>query len=126
MARNPETAPSPASGARRIARTAAAAVTAEERQAYKATNDKLKGLSELYCSSCAYCNVCPQEIAIPKIFAIYNEFQTGGNWAKAIEGYKALGEHSAEKCISCGLCVEQCPQNIPIFEKLAQVHKRFA
>ena len=34
------------------------------------------------------------------------------------------GKADWEKCVSCGLCVEQCPQQIPIFEKLAKVHER--
>ena len=100
-------------------------LSAEENAAILEAGVKMYQLMQIPCTACDYCNVCPQEIAIPKIFALYNAFQTRGYFAKTIEGYKALGEHSAEKCISCGLCVEQCPQNIPIFEKLAQIHKRF-
>ena len=99
-------------------------LTAEENAAMLEAGAKMYQLMQVPCTACDYCNVCPQEIAIPKIFAIYNEFQTVGTWAKAVEEYKALGDRNAEKCISCGLCVEQCPQNIPIFEKLAQIHKR--
>jgi predicted aldo/keto reductase-like oxidoreductase len=29
------------------------------------------------CTACDYCSVCPQEIPIPKIFSIYNHFQSG-------------------------------------------------
>ena len=99
-------------------------LTAEENAIMRKAGEKMYQLMQIPCTACDYCNVCPQEIAIPQIFAIYNELQTTGSWAKAAADYKALGEHTAEKCISCGLCVEQCPQNIPVFEKLAQVQKR--
>jgi predicted aldo/keto reductase-like oxidoreductase len=76
------------------------------------------------CTACDYCSVCPQEIPIPKIFSIYNHFQSEGTWFHAVQDYKALGEINGGKCVSCGMCVEQCPQNIPIFEQLAKIHER--
>ena len=76
------------------------------------------------CTGCDYCNVCPQGIPIPKIFAIYNRFMSKGTWFYAVKEYKELGEPNATQCVSCGLCVEQCPQHISIFEELAKVHNR--
>lgn len=77
------------------------------------------------CTACNYCNVCPQEIAIPDIFAIHNQQQLNGDYFGARKAYNALGDRTAEKCLSCGLCVEQCPQQIAIFEKLADIHKEY-
>ena len=99
-------------------------LSAEENAIMLEAGVKMHKLMQIPCTACDYCNVCPQEIAIPQIFAIYNEFQTAGTWAKAVADYKALEGHTAEKCVSCGLCVEQCPQHIPIFDKLAQIHGR--
>ena len=76
------------------------------------------------CTGCNYCNVCPQEIPIPKIFEIYNHFMSEGTWYHAVQNYKALGEINGGKCVSCGECVKVCPQQIPIFEQLAKIHER--
>lgn len=76
------------------------------------------------CTACDYCSVCPQQIPIPRIFGIYNRFQSKGTWFYAVKEYKELGEPNATACVSCGLCVEQCPQHIQIFEELAKVHDR--
>ena len=76
------------------------------------------------CTACDYCNVCPQNIPIPKIFKIFNHFQSEGTWFHAVKDYKELGEPNGAQCVSCGLCVEQCPQHIEIFEQLAKIHDR--
>ena len=105
---------------------AAASVTAEERQAYKATNDKLKGLSELYCSGCAYCNVCPQGIRPQQHFKAYNRAKVWGLYEAAKEDYLADGLYKeAEKCLNCGACSAECPQFIGIPEKMAEIREYF-
>ena len=98
----------------------------EELERILAAGAKLRAAMLIPCTACDYCNVCPQGIPIPKIFAIYNHFQQEGTWQKAVSDYQALGEPNASACVSCGMCVEQCPQHIPIFEKLAKIHSRLA
>lgn len=99
-------------------------LTAEENAAILAAGDKMRQAVQIPCTGCDYCNICPQEIAIPKIFAIANKLQLDGNWMKAEADYKALEDHTADKCIQCGACVEACPQHIAVFEELAKAHKR--
>ena len=77
------------------------------------------------CTTCGYCKVCPQEIAIPEIFEIYNSQQLNGNYLDSKTAYWNLGEKNAQNCVSCGTCVQQCPQQIPIFQKLADIHKEY-
>lgn len=101
-------------------------LTEEENAAILAAGDKMRQLLQVPCTACDYCNVCPEEIAIPKIFAIANKLQLDGNWMKAEADYKALEGHTADKCVSCGACVQACPQHIQVFEELAKIHKRFA
>ena len=101
-------------------------LTEAENAAILAAGDKMRSFMQTPCTGCDYCNVCPQEIAIPKIFAISNKLQLDGNHIRAGAEYKALEGHTADKCVSCGLCVEQCPQHIQIFEELAKVHKRLS
>lgn len=101
-------------------------LTDEENAAILAAGDKLRQILQIPCTGCDYCNVCPEEIAIPKIFAIANQLQLDGNWMKAEADYKALEGHTADKCITCGACVAQCPQHIAVFEELAKIQKQLA
>lgn len=96
----------------------------EENAAMLEAGAKMRAAALIPCTGCDYCHVCPQGIPIPKIFTIFNHFQSVGTWYHAVQDYKALGEINASKCVSCGMCVEQCPQHIPIFENLAKIHDR--
>ncbi len=107
-------------------RACAGMLTEEERAAMVAAGDKMREFMQIPCTACDYCNICPEEIAIPKIFAIANKLQLDGNWMQAGADYKALEGHQADKCVSCGACVQACPQHIKIFEELAKVHKRMS
>lgn len=84
--------------------------------------DQMRRAISIPCTGCGYCDVCPQNIAIPEIFAIRNRMQQHGSVRTAAEEYKKLGDRDASTCISCGACVEKCPQHIEIFTKLAKIH----
>jgi len=83
------------------------------------------------CTGCAYCvDGCPQKIAIPKYFSLYNAEQQefkgkgftpqGNYYNRLIENYG-----KASECISCGKCEKICPQHLPIRENLKLVAKQF-
>ena len=77
------------------------------------------------CTGCNYCNVCPQNIAIPEIFALQNRRQQNGDARAARAAYATLGEGIASKCIACNTCTQACPQNIDIpkeLQKLAKIY----
>ena len=96
----------------------------EELDKILAAGEKMRSAVLVPCTACDYCNVCPQEIPIPKIFSIYNHFQSKGTWFYAVKEYKELGEPNGAQCVTCGECVKVCPQQIPIFEQLAKIHER--
>lgn len=64
------------------------------------------------CTNCRYCTeVCPQEIAIPELFA-------GVNAKRQETEIPAIKGGMPEDCIKCGKCEENCPQGLKIRELL--------
>ena len=78
------------------------------------------------CTGCAYCvEDCPQNIAIPEYFKIYNhlkQFQgTSEKWDRQKYAKKAKERGKASECIECGLCEGHCPQHLEIRKLLKDV-----
>ena len=77
------------------------------------------------CSSCMYCaDECPELVDIPHIFQIYNDWKMF-SCARSmdIEYFAVLADgRRADSCISCGKCVEKCPQSIDIPQELKRIH----
>lgn len=64
------------------------------------------------CTGCRYCTeVCPQQIAIPEIFAYVNALRQH-------QDLPVLAGGMPDACIKCGKCEESCPQNLNIRELL--------
>ena len=78
------------------------------------------------CTQCEYCLPCPNGVAIPRIFNIYNEAIAFDVWDSARRAYNLFTkpEERADNCIECGQCEEVCPQNIKIIEWLATAHQK--
>ncbi len=93
--------------------------------------DRINANIAVSCTGCNYCTEgCPQNIAIPKYFTLYNadlqEIDEKG-W-KPQEGYyenlaKEFGVPS--DCVACGQCEKACPQHLPITELLKVVAEHF-
>jgi len=64
------------------------------------------------CTACRYCKeVCPQDIAIPELFAAVNA-------KRSEQTIPAIPGGMPADCIKCGKCEEICPQNLKIRELL--------
>lgn len=77
------------------------------------------------CTTCGYCVPCPSGVGIPEVFANYNTGAMFDAWKAAAFSYQAFTVspgHGAEHCVACGACEPQCPQQIPIVEKLKEAH----
>lgn len=88
--------------------------------------DMIRNDIAIPCTGCAYCvEDCPQNIAIPEYFKIYNHLkQFQGTSEKADrQRYtrKAQERGKASECIECGLCEGHCPQHLNIRELLKDV-----
>lgn len=83
------------------------------------------------CTACHYCTEgCPQQIAIPEYFALYNTLQQFGAKEQGMNTsvyYEVLNKShgKASDCIECGQCEEHCPQHLPIIENLKKVAQTF-
>lgn len=83
------------------------------------------------CTGCAYCvEGCPQSIAIPQYFSLYNADRQeveGKDWTPQGEYYDNLTVKfgKASDCIGCGRCESSCPQHLPIIEHLKEVAAHF-
>lgn len=86
--------------------------------------EDLKKFSELYCTGCKYCQPCPAEINIPKIFEMYTYYNVYGlkDHAKnMMRDYVRRGGKTYADCLDCGACEEKCPQHLAIRENLKKV-----
>lgn len=96
---------------------------AEWKQLGTAMED-LKKFNELYCTGCKYCQPCPAGIVIPKIFEMYTYYNVYGlkdHAKKMMQDYMKEGGKTYADCLNCGQCEDQCPQHLPIREKLEEV-----
>jgi len=90
---------------------------------------RLRGMADLYCSGCNYCQPCPNNVIIPSIFDLYNCGKVYGLWDASKWCYAEIGKEDwdhgrrADACNDCGLCEEKCPQHLPIRKQLREAHE---
>ena len=83
--------------------------------------DIIKGNIAIPCTGCAYCTVkCPQNIAIPQYFDLYNKKKQGIDTAQMYQTLAAEYGTPAD-CIGCGQCEDICPQHLPVHDLLGQM-----
>ena len=93
--------------------------------------DIINSSTAIPCTGCAYCtDGCPQKIAIPQYFSLYNEDMREAKekgWTANQTFYKQVAEKSgkAGDCIGCGQCENVCPQHLPIIEHLKSVSAHY-
>jgi len=79
--------------------------------------DLYRTLSPIPCTDCKYCMPCPNDVDIPRNFAVFNSGVMYDAVGDARRGYQFIKEEArASSCIQCGICEEKCPQSIPISE----------
>ena len=78
------------------------------------------------CTSCRYCTeYCPQELDIPKLISLYNEFKfTGGGFLAPMYVNSLSEDKRPYACIGCKACEAVCPQCIKISEVMTDFSKK--
>ena len=88
--------------------------------------DAYLSLSPPSCTACRYCMPCPNGVEIPRVLSLYNEAMIYGDATRPRRMYQNdrmfKAEQRADKCIKCEICLEKCPQQLPIPELLEKAH----
>jgi predicted aldo/keto reductase-like oxidoreductase len=77
------------------------------------------------CTTCGYCQPCPNGVAIADVFSAYNAsamFDAKQAAASAYRAFVVRAGHGADACLECGECEPKCPQTIPIPARLKEAH----
>ena len=100
------------------------AFSAEEWEKLGAAMEQLKKFSELYCTGCKYCQPCPADINIPRIFEIwtyYNVYGLKDHAKNMMHDYLKKDGKTFADCKQCGICEKKCPQHLEIRKHLEKV-----
>ncbi|MBS7656522.1 aldo/keto reductase [Candidatus Bathyarchaeota archaeon] len=106
-------------------------LTKQELQIIERVRQKYAEYGFIGCTSCRYCMPCPNGVAIPEIFALFNLHFTkrGDRNAErevASKYMETVGkEKGVKNCKKCGRCEELCPQHLPIRNLLARAEWTF-
>lgn len=104
-------------------RSATGMLAGANMELFKRVNEAYQSLAPVPCTGCNYCQPCPNNVNIPRIFEIYNEATINENPRAGYEGPSGLPvEQRANQCKECGECVEKCPQQIDIPSELKKAH----
>ncbi len=102
------------------------ALSGEERKLIDQVREIYQASAPVACTGCQYCMPCPNGVAIPRIFELYNEavmyndYQSPRFFYQISAGMKPA--QRADQCTLCGECEALCPQDIPIQECLKKAH----
>lgn len=107
----------------------AGSMTPQELELVARASDKYRELMKVRCTGCGYCMPCPMGVSIPMCFETYNKMHMFGNIeeGKFLYALRMSGEIGGEgpgyasQCVSCGQCMENCPQHIAIPDVLAEL-----
>ncbi len=98
-------------------------LNSEEQKALMSVAANMISKIALPCTSCGYClSHCPQELNIPELLNLYNEFYfTGGGFIAPTVIGTMPEEKRPSACIGCRSCEAVCPQQIKISDALAEL-----
>ncbi len=102
-------------------------LTEEERAIVKAAAGIVTKTLAVPCTACGYCaGECPKNIAIAKVFELYNEKEYFGKGPSFDNDYKDMCAKGGKPsdCIGCRACEARCPQHIEISQRMKDAAKK--
>ena len=108
-------------------RSGPGALTHRELELIDQVRQKYKELGFIGCTGCRYCMPCPEGVAIPEIFGLFNEYYMKARNDEVKTKYREqiTPESQAKRCARCGRCEELCPQGLPIRDLLRSAARIF-
>jgi len=99
----------------------------KEMEIISEARDKFLDIFPVACTGCNYCVPCPEGVAIPNLFELYNEAKIYDRYEVNKKRYLNFFDESAlaDNCIECGQCEEACPQSLDIIDHLKDVSAYF-
>ena len=97
----------------------------KELDATDKARDIIRKYKQIPCTKCKYCaEVCPKNVPISDMFALYNEYALARVTKK--EAFESISSFDVKPtdCIECGACENICPQSIDIRERLKKFVKQ--
>ncbi len=94
---------------------------ADERATLEEARAVLATVPQIPCTDCKYCvKDCPQNISIPDVFKIMNDYAIYKDMksAQATYGFTTMQNGKASSCVACGSCESVCPQSIGVIDEL--------
>lgn len=98
----------------------------QEKKALDKAASIVRSRTAIDCTDCRYCvEHCPQKIAIPDYFEIFNDLNRygEGRLKESVSFYRRIAQTKgkASDCIKCAFCEEHCPQHLEIRKHLEEV-----
>ncbi len=105
-------------------RALAGSLTEDELALVAQARDAYLKLCPIPCTDCKYCQPCPNDVAISRIFEIYNQAVMYAAPERSRVAYNQWirEEERADCCLQCGECEAKCPQGIQIMDWLEKAH----
>jgi uncharacterized protein len=85
--------------------------------------EQVQGEYNTLCTSCMYCDVCPEGIPVWKFMETYNHLMLeGGEYVgDRLKFHWGTNIRELDRCTQCGQCEEVCTQQLPILERFEEL-----